>query len=193
MNLRYPLVVGVALFYIPVVGAGFPSHKFKITFRDDSRKRTVFLAVVNGKLKAVPGPPKEATGKGKTSAVWYIDGTRLKSASGCGYLAYDLSGKNSRVFLVPKPGGNTEWKVTDIAKSGPSHTPGDILGWHAYFQVAKGKFTGKYLSLKGAQRLNYWQKPMTKRAQGNRPVYRPIVSSNESLPHAGAWRPVVHP
>jgi hypothetical protein len=185
MNPRYPLVVGAALFSIAVAEAGFPSPKFKITLRD-SKERTVFLAVVNGKLNAVPNPAKAATGKGKTSAVWYIDGTRLKSASGCGYLAYDLSGKDSRVFLVPKPGGNTEWKVTDIEKHGKSHTPGDIVGWHAYFQVGKGKYTGRYLSLEE-------DRPMAKGRQRNRPVYRAIVSSDESRPHAGAWRPVVHP
>src|SRR5215216_3706082 len=43
---------------------------------------------------------------------WYILGTQIKSSMGKGYLAYDLTGKDPRLFLAAKPGRNTEWSIT---------------------------------------------------------------------------------
>jgi len=43
---------------------------------------------------------------------WFVSGTKLKSSTGGGYLAYDPTGKSSRVFLTPKADTEgTDWVI----------------------------------------------------------------------------------
>src|SRR5215212_7190563 len=78
--------------------AGTPTDAFTISTPD---KRHYLVARETG-VEAVP-PPREVDWDGRpTSARWYVEGTRIKSTVG-GYLAYDPSARDGRVYVSPKP------------------------------------------------------------------------------------------
>jgi hypothetical protein len=170
MKSRCLLVVLVVALSASIAAGGFPSRKFQITFPNPGGK-TLYLAVVDKKLAA-----------SAAAEVWYIDGTRIKAASGDGYLAYDLSGKDNKVFLVPKPGDNTEWKVTTNEIRGPSGKPEDVEGYRSSFSAARGKLAGKALCLQ-----------TIKAKEGEKvPTHQPVLGGEDTWPEATAFREVDH-
>jgi len=171
MKPRCVLVVLVVAVSASLALGGFPSRKFQISFPNPGGK-TLYLAVVD----------KKPTGSA-AAGVWYIDGTRIKAASGDGYLAYDLSGKDNKVFLVPKPGDNTDWKVTATEIRGPSGKPGDVEGYRSSFYAAAGKLAGKSLCL---------QTLKPKEGEKGAPTYQPVLGGDDSWPEATALREVDH-
>ena len=70
---------------------------------------------------------------------WYVDGGRLKSSVGGGYLAYDVSGKDPKVFLASGPGGGAEWDIVVHRRRESDY---------ATVRAANGPFKGWYLNLK---------------------------------------------
>jgi len=179
MNPRGTLFVLVAVFSTSEARAGVLSPWCQITVGGSNGSG--YLAVVGGKLTVMDKPPP--TEEGERSGAWYVQGTRIKSTTGHGYLAYDLSGKDRRVFLVPLPGQNTEWRVDDSPRP-PSSIPDEIKGtfarklysennpdgWTSHFYVSKGKFAGQSLGVDESK-----QPAITKRGW------------------ATAWRPLHHP
>src|SRR5262245_33586997 len=67
---------------------------------------------------------------------WCILGTQIKSSMGKGYLAYDLTGKEPRLFMAAKPGRNTEWSITLVRD--PKEKAGNLGTLH----VANGPMKG---------------------------------------------------
>jgi hypothetical protein len=186
MMRRFVLGVVVAVLAVSMAGGSVPSSTCDITFKVP-KGRKAYLAVVDCKLIAAATwkTPKTAKARDRTSWIWYMDGSRLKSASGCGYLAYDLSGKDKRVFLVAKPGKNTEWNVSRTTNHKPSEEDRNFERWESHFTVAKGKLAGHHLCVRVI-------KPARKAAKGAPPVYQPVVSNDDSLPRATSWQEVFH-
>jgi hypothetical protein len=165
--------------------AGYPARQFQITFRDQKGKTKLHLAVVDGKLTTLPEPLRSQDRTAKTSDIWYVDGTRLKSAAG-GYLAYDLSGDDARVFLAPMPGDNTEWKQELKPEGATSRTLSDVKGWTATFYAGRGKAMGRALCAAEPE-------PGDGEKADGPPQYQTRIGSTPSSLRAYAWREVIHP
>jgi hypothetical protein len=75
---------------------------------------------------------------------WYILATQIKSSMGKGYLAYDLTGKDARLFLAAKPGENTEWSITLM------RDPREKEGQLATIRVANGPMKGWSICLESS-------------------------------------------
>src|SRR5262245_46367511 len=50
---------------------------------------------------------------------WYVLGRKIKSSVGRGYLAYDPSGQDPRVYLSRTAGEGTDWKISDRDEGRP--------------------------------------------------------------------------
>jgi hypothetical protein len=170
MVCRSVLGVLVAVLSVWTAAASFPASEFGITYRlRDGTK--IHLFVFHGKLRA-----------GFGGDIWYIDGTRIKNRSGH-YLAYDLTGKDRRVFLVARPGKNAEWIDLTIPIGGKSKY--DVEGYIGHFKAANGILAGQYLRLRVI-----W--PADKGGKQTGPIYQVIISNDKALPLATAWREVSH-
>jgi hypothetical protein len=149
--------------------ASEPSSEFHLTYRT-SFGRTYYLAVVDGPLTVTGSLPRAV--KGKTSAVWYVEGTRIKSETGRGYLAYDPTGKDDAVFLAPRPGRNTEWWSPALGETPKDRGPRGEKGWTSLFYAANRKVKDRWLCLEFRRG--------GKGREDTRPAYRPVVRDDHS-------------
>ena len=111
-----------------------------------------------------------------TSARWYVDGTRIKSTVGAGYLAYDPAARDGRVFLVSSPGEGTDWDVRVAEKSRQAE------GKRAVIRVGKGPMRGWYLSVKEE----------TKREDGRETTTQSVVLTKDPQRKLEAVRIILH-
>jgi hypothetical protein len=139
MRSRYLLVLPLVLAIASVCAAGIGTNRFNITIRSKGNDRKVFLAVADGELTLGSSTFGSVSDNEDAADRWYITGTRIKSSSGGGYLAYDPSGKDPRVFLTSRPGKGTDWTV-GIGARAPEGERGVI-------RAAAGKRKGWYLTV----------------------------------------------
>ena len=117
--------------------AGKPTNAFTISLPGGKD----YLSADEGKL-TVGAAPKDVDWYDKPApGRWYVEGTRIKSTVGYGYLAYDPTGKDTRVFLAPRPGPGTEWDVRVPKKRR------DGEGERGAIWAASGKFKGWVLTV----------------------------------------------
>jgi hypothetical protein len=125
-------------------GAGIETATKFFTIRltlPEGKSRVQYVRVTDGRLaltnrggwsdwwdRANPRPDR-----------WYVLGTKIKSSVGGGYLAYDPSGKDPRVFLSRTAGEGTTWTIGD-----PGGGRFDIYG---VAQPASGKVKGWHLDV----------------------------------------------
>ena len=127
-------VWGLAASFCP---AGIPTDTFTISVSGDK----AYLSVRLGALK-VGDAPHDVEWEGRPAAGrWYIEGTRIKSSVGSGYLAYDPSGKDPKVFLSPAPPKDADWA---ISVPGKNHFDD---GKRAVIRAGSGKLKGWYLTV----------------------------------------------
>jgi hypothetical protein len=112
MNRRWLLALLSSLTVASVCAAGIATNRFTIGVRDKGGRNEEFLAVRGGKLTLGSSTFGKISDNRDAPDRWYILGTRIKSSAGGGYLAYDPAGKDTRVFLVPRPGKGTQWTIT---------------------------------------------------------------------------------
>jgi hypothetical protein len=144
MRRRLFLALPLCLALASVCGAGIPTNRFNIVLTipgdKDERKKDLFLAADRGRLTLGEstfgnvGDTEDAVDR------WYIDGTRIKSSVG-GYLAYDPTGGDNRLYLADRPGAGTEWLVTVPGKGERDQ------GERASIRVASGPMKGWCLAV----------------------------------------------
>jgi hypothetical protein len=161
MKPRHALLVCLIVLAGPVCLAGFPTNFFTIHCRDAGYAR-----MDGGKLSLGDSSVNKVPDRRAAPDKWYVGGNQIKSSVGDGYLAYDISGKDPKVFLASRPGKGTEWEVvthrgeeesaTVRAAAGPR--PGKGTEWEvvthrgeeesATVRAAAGPFKGWYLNVK---------------------------------------------
>jgi hypothetical protein len=130
----FTLSLVVVLVTAPSIPAGFPTdfftvHCAKVGYaRAEGGRLTLGASSVNRVPDRQAAPDK-----------WYVDGGRLKSSVGGGYLAYDASGKDPKVFLASKPGRGAEWDSVVHRRRESDY---------ATVRAASGPFKGWYLNVK---------------------------------------------
>jgi hypothetical protein len=110
MGKRALLLLSLSLGVVSAAAAAVPTSHFTISFGRKEGK-VEYLAVRGGRL--VLGPPtKHARDEQDAPERWFILGTKIKSSVGGGYLAYDPTGKDPKVFLTPNQNDKgTDWEV----------------------------------------------------------------------------------
>jgi hypothetical protein len=110
MCCRLLLALALSLAVVTVCAAGIGTNRFTISTAGKGHPGD-FLAVDEGDL-TLGGSNFGAVSDNRDAADrWYIAGSKIKSSVGGGYLAYDPTGKNKRVFLSAKPTEGTDWYV----------------------------------------------------------------------------------
>src|SRR5262249_51176963 len=94
MSLAVVLAVGSACV------AGTPTNLFTVTLKGGGKG---YLGVRDGKLGLGKSTFGSVADTKDADDRWYVLGTQIKSSVGRGYLAYDTTGKDPKVFLVAKP------------------------------------------------------------------------------------------
>ncbi len=127
-------VWGLAASFCP---AGIPTDTFTISVSGDK----AYLSVRLGALK-VGDAPHDVDWEGRPApGRWYIEGTRIKSSVGSGYLAYDPSGNAPKVFLSPEPPKGADWAISVPEKDKTDE------GKRAVIRAGSGKLKGWYLAV----------------------------------------------
>jgi hypothetical protein len=157
------LALGLALGVASVCAAGVsaPTNFFTIYVALKQKGRSEFASVylharvTGGRLglsrrgdRGDEEKPRPAPGR------WYVLGTKIKSSVGGGYLAYDPSGKDHRVFLSPTAGHGTDWKIR-----GPGGK--EFTSWYGAVQAASGKVKGWHLDCEEYERKGEGGKAVT--------------------------------
>src|SRR5262245_3497156 len=108
MGKRAFLLLSLSLGAVSAAAAAVPTDHFTISF--DRKRGIEYLAVRGGRL--VLGPPTKRDEQVVAPERWFVLGTKIKSSVGGGYLAYDPTGKDPRVFLTPNQNDKgTDWEV----------------------------------------------------------------------------------
>ena len=135
MKRRISLCLAVWGLAASFCAAGIPTDTFTISLPGDNE----YLSASLGVLK-VGNAPRDIEWEGRpASGRWYIEGTRIKSSVGGGYLAYDPSGKDPKVFLSPEPPKDADWA---LSVPGKNHE-----GTRAVIRAGSGKLKGWYLAV----------------------------------------------
>jgi hypothetical protein len=137
MNYRFFLMAALWLAAASACLGGTPTNRYVITCRFE-KSGYGYVAVTKGRLTV-----GKASGRKDNQDApdrWYILGTKIKSSDGGGYLAYDPTGKDNRVFLTAKPTEGTEWSMILRKRS-----PGDEE--HGVIRAATGPRKGWYLDV----------------------------------------------
>jgi hypothetical protein len=71
---------------------------------------------------------------------WYVLGTKIKPSVGGGYLAYDPSGKDPRVYLSHDAEEGTDWKIGERSEA-------KYVYRYGVTQAVSGKVKGWYLDV----------------------------------------------
>jgi hypothetical protein len=137
MKRRISLCLAVWGLAASFCAAGIPTDTFTISLP----REKAYLSIRQGELK-VDEAPHDVEWEGRPApGRWYIEGTRIKSSVGSGYLAYDPSGKDPKVFLSPKPPKDADWAI-----SVPERDRTDE-GKRAVIRAGSGKLKGWYLAV----------------------------------------------
>src|SRR5262245_40721615 len=107
MRRHTPLVLPLSLVVAAAGLAAIPTGRFTITAGPGE-----YLAVEKGQL--VLGRNSGGDENQDAPDRWYIAGTQIKSSVGGGYLAYDPSGQDNKVFLAPRPVRGADWAVRRV-------------------------------------------------------------------------------
>jgi hypothetical protein len=135
MNRRVFLMLTLWLVVGSACVGGTPTNRYVITCRFE-KSGYEYVAVTKGQLTV--GKASDRKHDQDAPDRWYSLGTKIKSSDGGGYLAYDPSGKNNRVFLTATPTEGTEWSLSLRKRS-----PGDQE--HGVIRAATGPRRGWYL------------------------------------------------
>jgi hypothetical protein len=117
--------------------AGIPTDAFTISLPGGKR----YLCVRGGALTVGAAPGEVDRERRPAPGRWYVEGTRIKSGAGAGYLAYHSSGEDPRVFLTHRLWSGTEWDIRVPEKSRSAE------GKRAVIRAASGKFKGWVLTV----------------------------------------------
>jgi hypothetical protein len=146
------LVLALGVASVCAAGVSAPTNFFRIYVALKQKGKTEFASVylhvrvTDGRLglsrrgdRGDEEKPRAAPGR------WYLLGTKIKSSVGGGYLAYDPSGKDPRVFLSPTAGEGTDWTIRG---------PGGVkfTNWLGAVQAASGKVKGWHLDCEEYER-----------------------------------------
>jgi hypothetical protein len=137
------LALGLGLSAVSVSPAGIeaPMEFYDIEVRGGDTRKPEYARVLDGRLVLSPERSQRPWSDrfNPRSEQWYILGTKIRASAARTYLAYDPSGKDSRVFLSREAGEGTDWVFPDQKK-------GDRIQFSARVQAASGKVKGWYLS-----------------------------------------------
>jgi len=137
MKRRISLCLAVWGLAASFCAAGFPTDTFTISLPGEK----AYLSIRQGELK-MGDAPRDVEWEGRPApGRWYIEGTRIKSSVGSGYLAYDPSGKDPKVFLSPEPPKGADWA---LSVPGKNHNQ---EGKRAVIRAGSGKLKGWYLAI----------------------------------------------
>jgi hypothetical protein len=157
------LALVLAAASVCAAGIHAPTEFFRITAWVDGNqtRKQVHVRVLDGQLAFAGGRPssdwedREQTRPER----WYVLGTKIKSSMGRGYLAYDPSGKDPRVYLSRTAGEGTDWKISDRdeGKNGfndPAYgvtqaASGQVKGWYLDVEEGEEGKDGKTTSVSG--------------------------------------------
>jgi len=137
MKRRISLGLAVWGFAASFCVAGIPTNTFTISLPGDK----AYLSIRQGELKVGDAPQNVDWEGSPAPGRWYIDGTRIKSSVGGGYLAYDPSGKDPKVFLSPTPPKDVDWAIRVPGKTHFEEGKGAVI------QAGSGKLKGWYLTV----------------------------------------------
>jgi ABC-type glycerol-3-phosphate transport system substrate-binding protein len=145
------LTLGLAACSVCAAGIQAPTEFFKITAWVDGNqtRKEVHVRVQDGQLAFAEGRPTSDWEDRKESRPdrWYVLGTKIKSSMGPGYLAYDPSGKDPRVYLSGTAGDGTDWKISDRQEGkGDFNDPA-----YGVTQAAVGAVKGWYLDIEESE------------------------------------------
>lgn len=135
MTRRFWLALPVCLAFVSVCAAGIGTNRFTLSVADNGRV-VDYVAVRKGRLTLGRSTFGAVSDNHDAADRWYVAGCKIKSSVGGGYLAYDPTGKSSRVFLSPEPGEGTDWLVgiggrADEGKRGAVQAAsGPLRGWY---------------------------------------------------------------
>jgi hypothetical protein len=151
------LALALVLAACSVCAAGIhvPTEFFGITAWVDGNqtRKEVHVRVQDGQLAFSEGKPWSDWEDREQSRPdrWYVLGTKIKSSMGRGYLAYDPSGKDPRVYLSRTAGEGTDWTISDREEGKPGYNDpaygvtqaasGEVKGW--YLDVEESEEKGK--------------------------------------------------
>jgi hypothetical protein len=135
------LALGLGLAAVPVGTAGIhaPTDFFGIIVQGEATRNPEYVRVIDQRLDLTTlrldtGWKDRSTPKPER---WSILGTKIKTSIGRAYLAYDPSGKDSRVYLSRKAGPGTDWqfgkqdkKDHDLLMAVPQAASGKVKGWY---------------------------------------------------------------
>jgi hypothetical protein len=137
MKRRFFLMAALWLAVGSACLGGTPTNRYVIACQFE-KSRYEYVTVTEGRLTV--GKASERKDDQDAPDRWYILGTQIKSSDGGGYLAYDPSGKDNRVFLTARPAEGTEWSLSLRKRS-----PGDEE--HGVVRAATGPRKGWYLDV----------------------------------------------
>lgn len=143
--------LGFCLAYVSVGTAGIraPTNFYEICAsipRKDRGNLQLCASVKERQLDLTGGPERLCDYRERNESRpnrWLVLGTKIKASVGGGYLAYDLSGKDPKVFLTRdtmKAGVGTDWTIRR------SNRKDDF---REFIKAASGKVKGWYLDLEG--------------------------------------------
>jgi hypothetical protein len=139
------LALGLAAVSVSAAGIHAPTEFFRIMVDGNQWGDAAHVRVLDGQLAFAKGRPssdwedREQTRPER----WYVLGTKIKSSMGRGYLAYDPSGKDPRVYLSRTAGEGTDWKISDRDEG----KPGFNNPAYGVTQAASGQVKGWYLDV----------------------------------------------
>jgi hypothetical protein len=139
MSRRVLLAVAVWAALESVAWPGIPTSLFTISTSEKAGR--CYLVVQDGQLKVAPLERSVEWLGRPAPGRWYIEGTRIKSSTGDGYLAYNPSASDGKVYLAPGPGPDTEW-VIQIPGKGDRQE-----GKRGVIRAAAGPMKDWYLSV----------------------------------------------
>jgi hypothetical protein len=140
------LGLGLAAASLGAAGISAPTMFFKISVDRDQTRAREYARVTDGRL-ALTERGGWSDWEDRMDARpdrWYVLGTKIKSSVGGGYLAYDPSGEDPRVFLSREAGEGTDWTIGD-------RNEGQNYVRYGLTQAASGKVKGWYLDVEDCE------------------------------------------
>lgn len=150
MSRRVILVLLIFVALVSVCYAAVPTRHFRIRAKLNGGD-TGFVQIYEKKLE-LDGPTLVEDFRDKDGQLdikdsddgWFVLGTKIKSSVGGGYLAYDATGKDNKVFLAHDAEDiGTEWT---IRVSEGSKGKRNTAQW-ATLQAANGPLKGHYFDI----------------------------------------------
>lgn len=154
MSRRVYLLMPLFVALVSVCYAGYPTSRFTIS-AGNKDGWVGYLGVDEGQL--ILGSPSSRRARLDRDEYdrWHFLGTKIKSSVGGGYLAYDPTGKDHKVFLTPKADGEgTDW-IVRRQKFGVErkNERRDIEEW-GFLQVASGPMKDWFFDVEDVQEMS---------------------------------------